>query len=202
MPPMLPPIELDTARLRLRTWREADRAPFAALNADPAVMEFFPALQSRIQSDASIDAWMAQFAERGFSNWAVETRDGNAFIGFVGLSVPRRQLPFACASPCVEIGWRLARTAWGQGYASEAARGALAVGFERLGLDEIVSFTALGNARSRAVMQRIGMHLDPAGEFDHPALPEGHVLRRHCLYRLARVDWLAQQTRQAPQSPA
>lgn len=190
------PIEFDTARLRLRAWREADRAPFAALNADPAVMEFFPGLQSREQSDASIDAWTTQFAERGWSNWAVETLDGQTFIGFVGLSVPRRQLPF---SPCVEIGWRLARAAWGEGYASEAARGALAVGFERLGLDEIVSFTALGNRRSRAVMERIGMRLDPAGEFDHPALPEGHVLRRHCLYRLARADW---QTRQEPQSPA
>jgi RimJ/RimL family protein N-acetyltransferase len=195
---MPPPIEFDTARLRLRTWRESDRAPFAALNADPAVMDFFPALQSRAQSDASIDAWMAQFAERGWSNWAVETRGGHAFIGFVGLSVPRRQLPFACSSPCVEIGWRLARTAWGHGYASEAARGALAVGFERLGLDEIVSFTALGNARSRAVMARIGMHLDASSEFDHPALPEGHVLRRHCLYRLARADLLARRATQAP----
>ena len=190
------PIEFDTARLRLRAWRETDRAPFAALNADPAVMEFFPALQSRAQSDASIDAWMAQFAAQGWSNWAVEALDSGTFLGFVGLSVPRRQLP---CSPCVEIGWRLARAAWGHGYASEAARGALAIGFERLGLDEIVSFTALGNQRSRAVMERIGMRHDPAGEFDHPALPEGHVLRRHCLYRLARQDWRA---RQAPQSPA
>lgn len=188
------PIEFDTARLRLRAWRDADREPFAALNADPAVMEFFPALQTRVQSDASIDFWMTQFAAQGWSNWAVETLDGDAFIGFVGLSVPRRQLP---CSPCVEIGWRLARVYWGRGYASEAARAALALGFTRLGLDEIVSFTALGNGRSRAVMERIGLRHDAAGEFEHPALPEGHVLRRHCLYRLARVDWPP-----APQRPA
>lgn len=192
------PIEFDTARLRLRTWRDEDRAPFAALNADPAVMEFFPAPQSRAQSDASIDAWMTQFAAQGWSNWAVQTCARGEFIGFVGLSVPRRQLP---CSPCVEIGWRLARPFWGQGYASEAARGALALGFGRLQLAEIVSFTALGNLRSRAVMARIGMCPDPAGEFDHPALPEGHVLRRHCLYRLARADWQAQQARPV-QSPA
>ncbi|HEX2012419.1 MAG TPA: GNAT family N-acetyltransferase [Roseateles sp.] len=186
------PIEFDTARLRLRAWRDEDRAPFAALNADPAVMEFFPAPQSRAQSDASIDAWMAQFEAQGWSNWAVQTRARGEFIGFVGLSVPRRQLP---CSPCVEIGWRLARRFWGQGYASEAARGALALGFGRLQLAEIVSFTALGNLRSRAVMARIGMRPDPAGEFDHPALPEGHVLRRHCLYRLARADWQTLQVR-------
>lgn len=182
------PIEVDTARLRLRAWREVDREPFAALNADPAVMEHFPALHSREQSDASIDCWQAQFAQQGWSNWAVETLDGNAFIGFVGLSVPRRQLPF---SPCVEIGWRLARVYWGRGYASEAARAALALGFGQLGLVEIVSFTALANGRSRAVMERIGMRHDAAGNFDHPALPEGHALRRHCLYRLARADWAA-----------
>lgn len=189
------PIEFDTARLRLRAWREADREPFAALNADPAVMAHFPALQSRAQSDASIDAWMEQFTRQGWSNWAVETLDGGAFIGFVGLSVPRRPLP---CSPCVEIGWRLAQRFWGRGYASEAARGALALGFERLRLDEIVSFTALGNERSRAVMARIGMRRDAECDFDHPALPEGHVLRRHCLYRLGRADWAAAE----PQRPA
>jgi RimJ/RimL family protein N-acetyltransferase len=178
-----PAIEFDTARLRLRRWRDSDLAPFAALNADPAVMEFFPAPQSRTQSAASIAAWSAQFAERGWSNWAAELRGSGEFIGFVGLSVPRRLLPF---SPCVEIGWRLARAHWGQGYASEAASATLALGFARLGLQEIVSFTALGNRRSRAVMERIGMHRDPHGDFDHPGVPEGHVLRRHCLYRLKR----------------
>lgn len=180
----MPPIEFSTERLRLRIWRDTDRAPFAALNADPQVMQYFPATQDRAASDASIDAWQAQFAERGWSNWAVELLATGDFIGFVGLSVPRRVLPF---SPCVEIGWRLARAHWGRGYATEAARGALRVGFGQLGLDEIVSFTALGNAASRAVMLRIGMH-DAHADFDHPALPEGHALRRHCLYRLGRKD--------------
>ena len=112
-------IELATPRLVLRTWRDADRAPFAALNADAQTMAFFASPISREASDASIDAWQAQFAQQGFSNWAVERRDSHAFIGFVGLTVPHRVLPF---SPCVEIGWRLARAHWGQGFATEAAR--------------------------------------------------------------------------------
>jgi RimJ/RimL family protein N-acetyltransferase len=177
--------ELDTPRLRLRPWRDSDRAPFAALNADPEVMAHFPALQTREASDASIEAWQAQFVSHGFGNWAVERRDTGEFIGFTGLSVPRRVLPF---SPCVEIGWRLARAHWGQGFASEAARAALAFGFERRRLSEIVSFTALTNTRSRAVMQRIGME-DAGADFDHPGVPEGHVLRRHCLYRLPIARW-------------
>ena len=176
------PIELETARLKLRRWRDADRAPFAALNADPAVMEFFPATQSREASDASIDAWQAQLESRGWSNWAVELVESGEFIGFVGLSVPRRALP---CSPCVEVGWRLARRFWGRGLASEAARAALGAGFERIGLAEIVSFTALGNLRSRAVMERIGMR-DAHQDFEHPGVPEGHALRLHCLYRIDR----------------
>lgn len=175
-------IEFETPRLRLRQWRESDREPFAAMNADPAVMEFFPALQDRASSDAAIDNWQSQFAARGWSNWAVELRETGEFIGFVGLSVPRRLLPF---SPCVEIGWRLARAFWGRGLATEAARGALRVGFERLALDEIVSFTAVGNTRSRAVMERIGMK-DAHQDFEHPGVPEGHPLRLHCLYRISR----------------
>jgi len=175
-----------TERLVLRPWRDTDRAPFAALNADPVVMRHFPATQDRAASDASIDAWQAQLDERGWSNWAVELVASGEFIGFVGLSVPRRLLPF---SPCVEIGWRLAQRFWGRGYATEAAREALRVGFEDVGLDEIVSFTALDNAPSRAVMLRIGMH-DSGENFDHPALLDGHPLQRHCLYRLSRHDWL------------
>src|SRR5688572_16828689 len=119
-------IELETPRLRLRQWRDADRAPFAALNADPLVMEFFPSLQSREASDGSVDAWQSQLDERGWSNWAVELLASGTFIGFVGLSVPKRMLPF---SPCVEVGWRLARRHWGHGYATEGARAALRVGF-------------------------------------------------------------------------
>jgi RimJ/RimL family protein N-acetyltransferase len=180
-------ITLTTPRLLLRNWNESDRAPFAALNADSAVMEFFPALQSRETNDASINRWTEQFALQGWSNWAVDLRATGEFIGFVGLSVPLRRLPF---SPCVEIGWRLAKHSWGQGYASEAATASLDFGFNRLKLEEIVSFTVLGNLRSRAVMERIGMSNTQA-DFEHPALAEGHPLRRHCLYRIKREEFLA-----------
>ena len=192
------PIELETSRLKLRRWRDADRAPFAALNADPAVMEFFPTPQSREASDASIDAWQAQLESRGWSNWAVELVESGEFIGFVGLSVPRRVLP---CSPCVEVGWRLARRFWGRGLASEAARAALGAGFERIGLAEIVSFTALGNLRSRAVMERIGMQ-DAHQDFEHPGVPEGHALRLHCLYRIDRAGFdAAMQNRNLSRDP-
>jgi RimJ/RimL family protein N-acetyltransferase len=178
-------IEIETPRLRLRQWRESDRAPFAAMNADAEVMEFFPSLQSREASDASIDTWQSQLAERGWSNWAVEVLSSSVFIGFVGLSVPKRLLPF---SPCVEVGWRLARPYWGQGYATEAARAALRVGFEQLELAEIVSFTSVLNSRSRAVMERIGMR-NAHEDFEHPGVPENHSLRSHCLYRITRAQW-------------
>jgi RimJ/RimL family protein N-acetyltransferase len=180
-------IELDTPRLRLRQWRESDREPFAALNADPVVMEFFPSLQSRDASDASINAWQSQFASQGWSNWAVELRTSGEFLGFTGLSVPRRILPF---SPCVEVGWRLARKHWGRGYAAEAARAALEVGFTPLALPEIVSFTLVRNVRSRAVMERIGMS-NANQDFEHPGVPESHSLRLHCLYRIRREEWAA-----------
>lgn len=180
-------IEFDTPRLRLRQWRAADRKPFAALNADAKVMEFFPALLMPTESDAMADRCEALIAERGWGFWAVETKDTREFIGFVGLHTPAAELPFA---PCVEIGWRLAATYWGQGLATEAARGALHVGFERLGLREIVSFAAVGNLRSRAVMERLGMR-DTQETFEHPHIPRDHLLRQHCLYRLSRKLWLA-----------
>ena len=187
--PTLPaPVEPITARLKLRQWCAADRAPFAAMNADPAVMHYFAGLLGAAESNASIDGWQQGFETRGWSNWALERRDTGEFIGFAGLSVPRRTFSF---SPCVEIGWRLTPACWGQGLASEAARAALQVGFEQIGLDEIVSFTSLLNLPSRAVMQRIGM-VDTGQDFDHPALPDGSPLRRHCLYRLDRGLWAAQ----------
>ena len=188
--PSLPaPVEPLTPRLRLRQWRDSDRAPFAAMNADPAVMRHFVGLVSAEASGRSIAVWQRDIAERGWANWAVDLRATGQFIGFVGLSIPRRVFAF---SPCVEIGWRLARAHWGQGFASEAARAALQVGFGALRLDQIVSFTSLVNAPSRAVMQRIGM-ADSGEDFDHPALPEGSPLRRHCLYRLTRAQWLLAQ---------
>ncbi len=179
------PIEFSTLRLRLRQWRTEDYEPFAAMNADPEVMKYFAALGTREGSDRTINAWQSELRERGWSNWAVEISESSAFIGFVGLSVPRRALPFM---PCVEIGWRLAKAHWGYGFATEAAKGTLRVAFETLELSEVVSFTSLVNQPSRAVMERIGM-LNSGEDFDHPALPEGSDLRRHCLYRIGRERW-------------
>jgi RimJ/RimL family protein N-acetyltransferase len=178
--------ELRTERLRLRAWRDDDLAPFAALNADPAVMRHFPALLTRAESDAAAGRIRASFAERGLGLWAVEVPGQAAFIGAIGLAVPRFEAHF---TPCVEIAWRLARAHHGHGYATEGARAALAFGFTRLGLDEIVSFTALDNHASRRVMEKLGMR--HAGDFDHPLLPAGHRLQRHVLYRLSRAAWLA-----------
>lgn len=180
-------IEFETERLRLRQWRAADRAPFSAINADPRVMEFFPAPLTRAESDAMAHRCEAYIAERGWGFWAVEIGATSEFIGMVGLHVAAPELPF---SPCVEIGWRLATKHWGKGFATEAARGALRVGFERLGVPEIVSFTAVNNVRSRAVMERLGM-LEAQDTFEHPAIPLGHALRKHCLYRCSRERWLS-----------
>lgn len=153
------------------------------MNADPRVMEFFPAPLGRPGSDALVDRIEAHFDEHGFGLWAVEVPGVAPFIGFTGLAIARFAAPFA---PCVEIGWRLAAEHWGHGYATEAARLALAHGFESAGLAEILAFTAVDNRRSRAVMERLGMQHDPADDFDHPSVPEGHALRRHVLYRLGR----------------
>ena len=176
---------LRTARLVLREWRDDDLAPFAALNADPAVMEHFPASLTRAESDALAARIRAHLAERGFGLWAVELPGVAPFAGYVGLAVPTFEAHF---TPCVEVGWRLAREHWGRGYATEGARAALAEGFGRHGLEEIVSITVPANRRSRAVMERLGMTHDPADDFDHPRVPEGSPLRRHVLYRLARPD--------------
>ena len=175
---------IQTERLILRQWRPDDIPAFVAMNADPRVMEFFASTLTEAQSIAFAGRVAEHFAEKGFGWWAVEVRSGMPFAGFVGLSVPRFEAHF---TPCVEIGWRLAHAAWGKGYATEAARAALAHGFEVLKLEEIVSFTTVANIRSRAVMEKIGMHRDPADDFDHPSLAEGHPQRPHVLYRKARA---------------
>ena len=180
---MIVPRELRTDRLRLRRWLPGDRDPFAALNADPRVAEHLPKRLSRKESDSLAARIEAHFDEHGFGLWAVEVCDAAPFIGFVGLSVPGFEAHF---TPCVEIGWRLGAPHWGHGYATEGARAALAFAFEVLGLEEIVSFTVPANARSRRVMERIGMTHAPADDFDHPLVPDGHPLRRHVLYRIAR----------------
>ena len=177
------PHRLATERLILREWRPADREPFARINADPRVMEHFPGPLTRAESDAFVDRIDAAIAIDGWGLWAVEVRDGARFIGYVGLAVPSFEAHF---TPAVEIGWRLAAEHWGNGYATEAASAAATFAFEGVGLDALVSFTAPANVRSRAVMERIGMTHDRAGDFDHPRIAAGHRLQRHVLYRLAR----------------
>lgn len=179
---------LTTARLTLRQWLPGDLEPFAALNADPAVMEFMPALLSREQSAQFIAGAAADLERRGFGIWAVEERAGGSFAGCVGLNVPSFDAPF---TPCVEILWRLARHAWGRGFATEAARACLGLGFGTLGLEEVVAFTVPGNTRSRALMERLGMRRDALGDFAHPRLPPAHPLAHHVLYRLPRAAWRA-----------
>ena len=178
--------ELTTARLLLRGWREADHEPFATLNGDPHVMEYFPACLTRAESDRLIAAIEAGFERRGYGLWALELRATGEFVGFTGLEIPPFEAHF---TPAVEVGWRLTRSAWGQGYATEAGRASLAFGFREAGLSEIVSFTSALNVRSQAVMERIGMSHDPADDFDHPELGEGDDLRRHVLYRTSAGDW-------------
>jgi ribosomal-protein-alanine N-acetyltransferase len=171
---------LETERLRLREWRAADCEPFARMNADPRVMEFFPGMLTREESDALVERALAHFARHGYGMWAAELRESGEFIGFVGLNIPAFEAHF---TPCVEIGWRLAAEHWGRGLATEGAREAMRYGFDDLGLKEIVSFTVTGNVRSRRVMEKLGMTRDPADDFDHPQIAEGHPLRRHVLYR-------------------
>jgi ribosomal-protein-alanine N-acetyltransferase len=177
---------LTTDRLILRRWRSADRAPFADMNADPAVMEFFPKPLSSHESDGLANRADSLFERFGFGLFAVEVKDGAPFIGFVGLSPFSADdplpLPFA---PGVEVGWRLARQAWGHGFAPEAASACLELGFDA-GLDEIVSFTSVLNERSQSVMRKIGMHRDPADDFAHPRVAKEDPLRPHVLYRLRR----------------
>jgi len=179
------PIEFKTSRLALVAWQDRHRAPFAEMNGNPQVMLYFPALLTAEQTNAGIDIWKSQFEEKGWSNWAVELQDTGEFIGFIGLSMPRRQLPF---SPCTEIGWRLKPSAWGHGYATEGAEECLRVGFERIGLEEVVSFTTLSNLASIAVMRRIGM-TNTDQDFEHPAVPERNHLRAHCLYKITHAQW-------------
>jgi RimJ/RimL family protein N-acetyltransferase len=189
-------VELRTERLLLRRFRDADRAPFAALNADPRVMEHFATPLDRTASDAFVDRIEHRRDERGYSLWAVEVADGTdltrCFIGYVGLWDATFDAPF---TPSVEVGWRLAAPAWGRGYATEAAVASLDDGFTRVGLEEIVSFTTVANRRSRAVMERIGLVRDLAGDFDHPNVPEGHPVRPHVLYRFPDLEARRRQAR-------
>ncbi len=177
---------LRTERLLLRPWRPEDRARFAALNADPRVMEWFPAPMTSAESDASADRIEKQFRATGWGLWAVEIPAAAPCIGVVVLSPSESTLGF----PSVESGWRLAAEHWGKGYAPEAAVASLRFGFEDLFLDEIVSFTSIGNAKSRRVMTKIGMTHNPEDDFDHPRLPKTSPLSRHVLYRITAEAFL------------
>lgn len=182
------PASIVTDRLVLRRWQPGDRAPFAAMNADPVVVRWFPRAMTREQSDAFVDRCETSFDREGVGPWALERRDTGEFIGFAGLLWQRFEAPF---TPALEVGWRLAHAHWGPGFAPEAAAAALDDVFGRDVVAEVVSMTAVGNANSRRVMEKLGMTHDPADDFDHVNVPPGHDLVRHVLYRLRREDWLA-----------
>lgn len=173
--------ELRTERLRLRRWTDRDRAAFHALNSDPAVMATIGPVMSRSESDAFMNRIEARFDEHGFGLWCVELLEGGDRepIGFTGLAMPWFR-------DGVEVGWRLRSEHWGHGYAPEAARACIEYGFDVVGLDEIISFTAATNTNSQRVMQKLGMVRDEVADFDHPGVPEGSPLRPHVLYRLIR----------------
>lgn len=189
--------ELRTERLLLRGWRDADRAPFAALNADPLVVEHLQGALTREASDAFVDRIETHWREQGWGLWAVEVPGSTPFIGYVGLW----PAPFLDRDPPIEIGWRLATDSWGHGYATEASRAVLGFAFRELGLERVHSFTVPQNERSWRVMERIGMSRVPDGDFDHPRVdPVTHPhLVRHVLYRLRRDEWMA--GREPPTTP-
>lgn len=174
-------IQIESERLFLRRWKPSDHEPFHQMNSDSDVMRFLPKLLSREESDATIARIEEHFEKSGFGWWALEKKETGEFIGFTGLYVPKFEAHF---TPCVEVGWRLAKAHWKNGYATEAAKAALDFGFSKIGLQEIVSITVPANRPSIAVMERLGMNRKPSEDFDHPRLPMGHELRRHVLYRL------------------
>ncbi len=174
---------IETQRLVLRQWNPSVREAFYKMNSDPVVMEYMPKILTREESDGLMARIEEHFDKHHFGLCAVEEKETGALVGFTGLSVPRFESHF---TPCVEIGWRLDKAFWGKGYATEAAVATLAAGFNLFGLEEIVSFTSPLNQRSISVMKRLKMTSNPSDDFEHPALPEGHPLRKHVLYRITR----------------
>lgn len=184
-PKIEPAVIIETERLRMRPWQASDSTPFAAMNGDERVMEFFPSVINKEASDGIISRLQDHFNEYGWGFWAVELRATGEFIGFIGLLVPRKEIP---AYPCVEVGWRLAPQFWHQGYATEGARASLDFAFDQLGLAYVVAFVVPENTPSRAVMHRLGMR-DMNQPFIHPMMPEGSRYRTCCLYRIDREQW-------------
>ncbi len=180
-------VELKTDRLILRQWKEQDFPVFANMNADPAVMEYFPSMMNESESNMMAHRLQALIAEKSWGFWGVEIIDEQKFIGFVGLHQPTYKLP---VTPCIEIGWRIAKEFWGKGYATEAARRSLKFAFEELDLNEVYSFAAMLNKKSWQVMQRLGMK-NMAANFKHPIIPEAHPLSEHVLYKITQEQWEA-----------
>ena len=177
---------VSTERIIIRNWQPLDSLPFAVMNADKQVMEFFPSPLTTIETEAMIARINKHLEQHHFGLWAAELKETGEFIGFIGLSIPNLSASFM---PCIEIGWRLAQPYWGRGLATEGAKAVLAYGFNQLKLEEIVSFTTINNVRSRQVMEKIGLSHNVADDFNHPNLPLTHPLSRHVLYRLSRAQW-------------
>lgn len=189
---MTPKPYIETPRLILRDWRDADIEPWCALCADPRVMQFFPKTSDHAESRASAAVMRSRVETEGYGWWAVEVKGGQPFAGVIALQKVPGEMPFA---PAMEVGWRLAFDLWGRGLATEGALGALGFAFERLECDEIVAFTAAINLRSQRVMEKLGMQHDLAHDFKHPKLPAGHPLQNHVLYRLRRGAFLTTEHR-------
>lgn len=179
---------ITTQRLILRSWKNEDLESLSRMNANPEVMEFFPAPLTYKESMERLEVYTRHIQDHGWGLWAVSAPGVSDFIGWIGLWPIGFETHF---TPAIEIGWRLLPEFWGHGYATEGARACLQYGFDTLKLNEIVSITVPANLRSQRVMQKIGMHTDPKDAFDHPKLPEGHPLRRHILYRLKASEWRA-----------
>ena len=180
-------VELETRRLFLREWKKGDLKKFSELNLDPEVMEYLPEISSKEESNELADRIISRLSENGWGFWAIEIKRDHSFIGFVVLNEPKYELP---VKPCVEIGWRLAREYWGNGYATEAGKAALEFAFNNLDVNEVYSFTSIANKRSQAVMERLHL-VDTHSNFDHPSIPFDSQYREHVLYKIDKESWMA-----------
>lgn len=182
-------MQLETERLILRRWQDSDLAPFAAITSDREVRRYYPNVLTKEETISLIERIESNFQKEGFGLWALELKSSGEFIGYTGLHRPTIKAHFM---PCIEIGWQISAKHWGQGYAPEAASKTLEDGFDRIGLEEIVSFTSVANSKSIRVMEKLGMHRNPKDDYLHPFLPEGHPLKPHVLFRLKKTEWLQQ----------